>query len=51
MKVIYYDNNSEILSVTVDSRNVLFFRWEIYFDHNGEEYRIPYNKVISIERM
>lgn len=50
MKVIYYDELG-IVSVIVDSDNILFFKWEIYFDSNGEEYRIPLKNVIEIVKL
>lgn len=50
MKVIYQDELG-IVSVVVDSKNILFFQWQIYFDSNGEEYRIPINNVLSIEEL
>ena len=50
MKVIYQDDLG-VVSVMVDSENILFFQWEIYFDSNGEEYRIPIQNVLCIEKI
>lgn len=50
MRVIYNDELG-VISVVADSDSILFSQWEIYFDSNGEEYRIPLNRVIAIEKV
>ena len=50
MIVTYYDELG-VISVIADSNNIIFFQWEIYFDSNGEEYRIPLKNVIEISKL
>lgn len=45
---IYYSDELGEVGVDIDSRNICFCNGEVYFDSNGEEYRININSIIEI---
>ena len=49
--VITYRDKLGCIQVEIDSEEILFLNGEIWFDYNGEEYRIKLEDVVSINRV
>ena len=49
--VITYRDELGYIQVEIDSEEILFLNGEIWFDSNGEEYRIKLEDVVSINRV
>lgn len=49
--VITYRDKLGCIQVEIDSEEILFLNGEIWFDSNGEEYRIKFEDVVGINRV
>lgn len=49
--VITYRDELGYIQVEIDSQEILFQNSEIWFDSNGEKYRIKLEDVVSINRV
>lgn len=49
--VVIYRDELGYVQVGIDSQEILFLNGEIWFDYNGEEYRIKLEDVVSINRV
>lgn len=50
MSVTYRDETGFYVQVFVDSTEIMFLDGEIYFDSDGEEYRIKFEDIAFISR-